>query len=76
MESLYRHIPRRLLPAEYGGEAGTTETLIKDWEKKLIDNWPSLEKWEKCGTNELNRAGPPITEETIMMLPDVQGFMF
>lgn len=76
LESLYQHVNKRFLPTEYGGEAGSIQSLIDDWEKKLIDDWESLKEWEKYGSNELNRAGPPITEETIMLMPDIHGFMF
>ena len=31
LESLYKEVPKRLLPKEYGGEAGPLEVLIGEW---------------------------------------------
>ena len=30
-ESLYKEVPKRLLPEEYGGEAGPLDVLIGEW---------------------------------------------
>ncbi|XP_055692286.1 uncharacterized protein LOC129795224 [Lutzomyia longipalpis] len=35
IEQLYRYIPKRLFPDEYGGEAGKIEEIINSWEQKL-----------------------------------------
>lgn len=74
MESLYRFIPKRFLPTEYGGDAGSTEYLSDYWYNRLLDNYESLAEWDQYGTNELHRPGAPITEETIMALPDASCF--
>lgn len=34
-ESLYDHIPRELLPIEYGGTAGSLDDLHKEWLEKF-----------------------------------------
>lgn len=74
LESLYRYIPKKFLPTEYGGDAGSTQSLIDYWAKKLLDNYDSLAQWDEYGTKELFRPGAPITEDTIMSLPDVSCF--
>lgn len=74
LESLYQHIPKRFLPTEYGGNAGSMKHLIEHWENILVENHESLAAWEKYGTNELYRPGAPITEETIMAMPDSSMF--
>lgn len=61
-------MPKRLLPAEYGGEAGPIQSLIDYWEHKLLENREKLIEWEKYGTNELLRPGAPITEDTLCEL--------
>lgn len=35
VEDLYKHVPQKLLPAEYGGENDTIDDIIKFWEKKM-----------------------------------------
>lgn len=34
-ESLYRHVNKDVLPAEYGGNGGSVQSIAEDWEKKL-----------------------------------------
>lgn len=76
-ESLYRHIPRRFLPTEYGGEAGSIQSLTAHWEQKFLDIRPSILEWDKYGTNELLRPGAPVTEETLLSIDtDTNGFIF
>lgn len=75
LESLYKHVPKRLLPTEYGGEAGTIPSLVEYWEKKLLDNRDALLEWEQYGTNESLRRGAPITEESLGSLTDGQNLL-
>lgn len=35
-EALYDHIPKTILPAEYGGNGGGTNDIIQYWENKLL----------------------------------------
>lgn len=35
-EALYEHIPKTILPAEYGGDGGETSQIIQYWEDKLL----------------------------------------
>lgn len=55
MENLYKHIPQRLLPAEYGGDAGPVQDIIDDWEEKLIANKDYFKETEKFATDESRR---------------------
>lgn len=36
-ETLYNHICKSILPAEYGGESGPLEAILQFWEQKLLD---------------------------------------
>ncbi|XP_059622425.1 alpha-tocopherol transfer protein-like [Phlebotomus argentipes] len=65
MESLYQHIPQKLLPKEYGGEAGSIKDMIVHWEKKFIEFRDYFLEDDKYGTDEKKRPGRPKTEETI-----------
>lgn len=49
LDSLYKCIPQRCLPTEYGGEAGPIQDIIDDWEKKLIDNKEYFKELDKHG---------------------------
>lgn len=75
LESLYKHVPKRLLPSEYGGNAGSIDQLIAHWTEILVANHESLSEFEQLGSNELFRPGPPITEETIIAMPDSNMFL-
>jgi hypothetical protein len=37
MESLYKEIPKSILPQEYGGEGGPVEVLIGEWGVFFLD---------------------------------------
>lgn len=76
LESLYKHVPKRFLPTEYGGEAGSIQSLIDHWEKKLLDNREALLEWEQYGTNELLRPGAPITEDSLESLGQSNSMLF
>lgn len=36
MDSLYSIVPREMLPKEYGGEAGSLDSLRNAWETKFL----------------------------------------
>lgn len=40
LESLYKFVPQKMLPKEYGGEAGTMEELTEQWRQKLREYTP------------------------------------
>ncbi|KAL4715096.1 hypothetical protein ACJJTC_012143 [Scirpophaga incertulas] len=62
-EEMYQHIPKEVLPEEYGGCAGTIIEIIDYWKKKIeeYDEW--LEEDLKYGSDELKRPGKPKTAE-------------
>lgn len=70
MESLYRYVPKRFLPTEYGGEAGSIDSLIDHWIQKFTVENERILEWDKYGTDETKRKNAPITEETILSIPD------
>lgn len=57
MEALYKVVPRKLLPKEYGGEAGTIEELTLATEKYLVANREFFLEDEKYGVDEKKRVG-------------------
>lgn len=36
LDSLYSMVPRKMMPTEYDGEAGSLQSLLDEWEKKLV----------------------------------------
>ncbi|XP_018784492.1 PREDICTED: alpha-tocopherol transfer protein-like [Bactrocera latifrons] len=64
-ESLYKHIPKECLPAEYGGSNGTLDDGINEWEKKLLSYKEYFEEEVIYGTNEKLRRGRPIDIESL-----------
>jgi len=38
IETLYEFVPREMLPEEYGGNAGSLETLRTQTQKSLVDH--------------------------------------
>ncbi|XP_059608766.1 retinol-binding protein pinta-like [Phlebotomus argentipes] len=58
-EELFKCIPRKLFPTEYGGEAGKIEDIIDFWEQKLItySEW-FKEDEEQYGVDEEKRQKP------------------
>lgn len=69
LESLYKEIPKRLLPKEYGGEAGPLEVLIEEWKKKVESRRDWLMESEKYRSDEKKRpGGRPKTQEDLFGL--------
>lgn len=54
-ESLYEHIPQKMLPKEYGGENGSFSQMIADMEKQFTDNKAYFVEENIYGTNEALR---------------------
>lgn len=66
MEALYEHIPKSMLPSEYGGEAGPIQDIVDHWEKKIIEYRDYfLEDEAKYGTEERKRPGKPQNAESL-----------
>lgn len=57
MDAFYKAVPRKLLPKEYGGEAGTIEELTKAFEKRLVASRAFFLDEEKYGVDESKRVG-------------------
>ncbi|KAJ2953522.1 hypothetical protein O0L34_g1124 [Tuta absoluta] len=64
-EEMYKHISKDVLPAEYGGNGGTTKEIIEYWKKKVEEYKDWLEEDEKFGTDEKLRPGKPKTAESM-----------
>lgn len=65
LESLYKHVPRRLLPQEYGGDAGPIQNIIDYWEQKIIAYRDYFLEEDQYGTDEKKRPGRPKNAETL-----------
>ncbi|KAJ2940271.1 hypothetical protein O0L34_g11841 [Tuta absoluta] len=59
LESLYEHVPREMLPEEYGGNGGSLDDINKAWLKKLVEYKPWFEAQESIKANEALRPGKP-----------------
>lgn len=60
MDSLYKLIPRKLMPAEYEGEAGSLQTITDVWEKKILSHRDYfLNESKQFGVDEKRRVGQP-----------------
>lgn len=73
IESLYKVIPRRLMPLEYGGDAGPIQTIIDEWEQKILSYRQYFqEDEEQFGVNELLRDGASNNSESLFgMFPQI-----
>ncbi|XP_055598366.1 retinol-binding protein pinta-like [Uranotaenia lowii] len=65
LESLYKYVPRKLLPTEYGGDAGSIEDIINEGEKKLLSYRNFFLEEENYGTDESKRPGRPKNAENL-----------
>lgn len=68
MEALYKVVPRKLLPKEYGGDAGTIQELINQTEKKLIAYRDYFIEDENYGVDEKKRIGRPKNSDSLFGL--------
>lgn len=68
MEALYKVVPRRLLPKEYGGDAGTIQEISNDLEKRLIANRDFFIEDDKYGVDEKKRVGRPKNADNLFGL--------
>jgi hypothetical protein len=65
MESLFKVIPQRVLPKEYGGEGDSIASLLNDLEQKIINNREYYLQDLKYKSDEKKRVGIPKNEETL-----------
>lgn len=60
LNSMYKEIPRRLMPLEYGGDAGSLDSIINSWEKRIVSYRDYYKEEEQFGVDESRR----ITEKS------------
>jgi len=65
IESLYKFVPKAMLPNEYGGEAGNVKDINDQWFDKLKDYTPWFKEQEKSKANETLRPGSPKTADDL-----------
>lgn len=65
MEALYEVVPRKVLPKEYGGEAGTIQEIIDNLEKTLVEHRDFFIEDEQYGVDEKRRVGRPKNSESL-----------
>ncbi|XP_013133477.1 PREDICTED: uncharacterized protein LOC106099464 [Papilio polytes] len=65
LESLYQHVPKEVLPTEYGGNAGTIRELADNLKKKILEYSAWLDEEHLYGTDESKRPGKPKTAEEL-----------
>lgn len=66
LESLYKYVPKRLLPKEYGGEVGTVESIINDWEKRITSYRTYYQEEDTLyGVDEKKRIGQKENSNTL-----------
>ncbi|CAH2066478.1 unnamed protein product, partial [Iphiclides podalirius] len=56
-EELFEHIPKDVIPIEYGGDGGTVAEIIEYWAGKIIEYKSWMEDEENFGTDESRRLG-------------------
>lgn len=56
LKSLYKVIPQKLMPAEYGGSAGSLESIVNSWEKRIVSYRDYYKEEEKFGVDESKRV--------------------
>ncbi|XP_059059453.1 uncharacterized protein LOC131852744 [Achroia grisella] len=71
-DDLYKHVPKEILPVEYGGSGGTAQEIIDYWIKKIEAYSGWLEDDRQYGTDESKRAGKPKTAEDVFGLDEIK----
>ena len=61
LDDLYKYVPKDMLPAEYGGNAGNIKDLNDQWTKKLVDYTAWFKEQESSKSDETLRPGSPRT---------------
>ena len=65
LEKLYQHIPKRLLPKEYGGEGDSLKDITANWEKKILSYREYFLEEDQYGTDERKRVGKAKTADSL-----------
>lgn len=60
MDLLIKEIPLKYLPKEYGGENGSAEDIITEWNKKMDEYSDYFQRSAAFGTDEKLRTGKAI----------------
>ena len=55
---MYEHVPKAVLPEEYGGDGGPVQKVIDVWERRLIENREFLIQEMKYRSDERRRTAP------------------
>ncbi|XP_061392751.1 alpha-tocopherol transfer protein-like [Musca vetustissima] len=65
MDSLFKEVPQKYLPKEYGGENGSIEEIIAEWDKKFDQYRDYFKRSAEWGTDEKLRPGKAIDFESL-----------
>lgn len=65
LASLHKHIDKALLPEEYGGTAGTVQTLAEALRDRLVGRRDWFVEDELFRTDEAKRPGKPKNAEAL-----------
>ncbi|XP_044763472.1 alpha-tocopherol transfer protein-like [Coccinella septempunctata] len=68
LESLYKFVPKDVLPEEYGGTAGKMSDFNEQWIQKLKDYTPWFKAQESIKADESKRPGKPTNYEDLFGL--------
>ncbi|XP_025831031.1 alpha-tocopherol transfer protein-like [Agrilus planipennis] len=67
-DSLYKYVPKDMLPEEYGGSAGKMQDYHEQWIKKMEEYGPWFKEQEEYKTDESKRPGKPKSYDDIFGL--------
>ncbi|XP_072934251.1 alpha-tocopherol transfer protein-like [Epargyreus clarus] len=59
INTLYEHVPKEMLPAEYGGNSGSINDINEAWVKKMEEYKDWFKAQESIKANEALRPGKP-----------------
>lgn len=65
METLYKYIPKEILPEEYGGYAGPLDNIHNEWVKKMESYRGWFKEQESVKVDESRRPGKPKTHDDL-----------
>lgn len=65
LDSLYKYVPKEVLPEEYGGFAGPIDVIHESWVKKLESYGDWFKEQESIKADESKRPGKPKTHDDL-----------